>query len=865
MLIYCSVPRGVSSMLLLERMTDSVIGTQQAPKHLVGKQVAKMSLAEITGLLGASRGGLASNEAAKRLHEHGYNILASRSKNSVLKLLIKQFKNSLVYLLVAAGALSFILQDINDGIVITIILLINTSLGFYQEFRSEKAVEKLQNLVGKEVLVKRDGKDTLISEKLIVPGDLVILREGDIIPADIRLFEVNDFTVNESQLTGESLPVTKASTGSGSIAYAGSIAEMGEARGYVYATATNTELGKIAHLSSSTKRVTQFEKSLSSFSTFLMKATFITLLAIFLLKLILVHDVSQTGPLALFIVALSIAVVPEAMPVIVTVTLSRGSLRLAKQHVIAKTLTAVEDLGNITVLCTDKTGTLTENKQTVQKLISDNPKLFQKLAIASLETLDEKRKKFQSSFDQAFINYVPQNIQDEAHALKRLEELPFDPTARRRRVVCSDGRTTYLVEVGSVETLLSLTKDSKAEEYHRIIKEDGEKGLRHLGIAYKELHIAAGDSFDILKHEDSLHFVGFVALEDPLHPTAKHTIALAENLGVAIKILSGDSREVTQYVAAEVGLINKGQKIYIGDEIDALSDKQLTEIAEKNNVFARLNPEQKYRIIKLLKKDGEVVGYQGDGINDAPALKLADVAIAVSNATDVAQESADILLLRNDLGVIVNGIRSGRGIFSNINKYIRYTFVGNWGNLFALGALYLVNTSLPILAIQVLLLSLLGDIPCITIATDNVDSQELHRPSKYNMHALMVVSMILGVVTAVFEIIYFALIKDFAAPVEQTALYLFLSFTQLAVIFSVRNKGHFWQAPKLSLPMKVTFTVVSIITAIVIYLGMTQSIFSFIGLRPWLFVVTLAMTGLFFITMDTMKVWFYRSKFGSSY
>jgi Mg2+-importing ATPase len=846
-------------------MIDSGKTTQKTQKPLAAKQVAGMSLAEITRALGASREGLATPEAIVRQNEYGFNILASRSKNGILKLLVKQFKNSLVYLLVAAGTLSFALQDINDGIVITIILLINTGLGFFQEYRSEKAVEKLQNLVGKEVFTKRDSKDTLIPEKLIVPGDLVILREGDIIPADIRLFEVNDFTVNESQLTGESMPVTKTTFGLQSLVYAGSIVEMGEAKGYVFATAANTELGKIAHLSSSTKRVTQFEKSLSSFSTFLMKATFLTLLAIFVLKIILVHDVSQTGALALFIVALSIAVVPEAMPVIVAVTLSRGSLRLAKQHVIAKTLTAVEDLGNITVLCTDKTGTLTENKQTVQKLIADDPKLFQKLAIASLETLDEKRKKFQSSFDRAFISYVPQEIQEEAHTYKRIEELPFDPAARRRRVVCSDGHTTYLIEVGSVETLLTLTKDSKAEEYHRIIKADGETGLRHLGIAYKELHLAAGDSFDILKHEDGLHFVGFVALEDPLHPTAKHTIALAENLGVAIKILSGDSREVTQYVASEVGLVGKGQKVYVGDDIDAMSDEQLTEVVEKNSVFARLNPEQKYRIIKLLKKEGEVVGYQGDGINDAPALKLADVAIAVSNATDVAQESADILLLRNDLGVIVNGIRYGRGIFSNINKYIRYTFVGNWGNLFALGVLYLVNTSLPILATQVLLLSLLGDIPCITIATDNVDGQELHRPSKYNMHALMVVSMILGVVTAFFEIVYFALIKDFTAPIEQTALYLFLSFTQLAVIFSVRNKGHFWQAPKLSLPMKIAFTGVSVVTVAVIYLGATQSIFSFVGLHWWLFLATLAMTGLFFITMDTMKVWFYKSKFGRSF
>ncbi len=824
------------------------------------KKLKNISVNELADSLKSSTSGLSTSEVKNRQAQYGFNILKNEARRGAIKLLAKQFKSPLVYLLVIASALSFILKDLNDGIVIAAILIINTGLGFYQEYKSEKAVEKLQKLVGKEVLTIRDGKQTIVAERLLVPGDVVILREGDIVPADIRLFGTDDLTVNESQLTGESVAVSKSTEGEHAFVYAGSVIEQGEGHGFVYATARNTELGKIAHLSSSTKRTTQFEKSLSSFSGFLVKVTFLTLLAVFILKIIITHDASHIGTLALFIIALSIAVVPEAMPVIITVTLSRGALNLAKRHVIAKTLTAVEDLGNVNILCSDKTGTLTENKQTVKKVIAVDNNVFQLLAIASLESMDEKRKKFQSSFDKAFLEYVPRDIQDKAKSFSRLEELPFDPVARRRRVVTSDGNKTYLIEVGSVETLLDITQSPKKSEYIKIIKEDGRLGLRHLGVAYKEVQYTSSNDFDILKLEQDLQFVGFVALEDPLRPSAKRTVALAEKLGVAIKILSGDSREVTQYVARQVGLVDSEHGIYTGEEIDKLSDDQLAKVIENNSAFARLNPEQKYRIIRLLKLHGNVVGYQGDGINDAPALKLADVAIAVNNATDVAQESADILLLRDDIGVIVNGIKYGRGIFSNINKYIRFTFVSNWGNFFALSALYLMSVSnLPILPVQVLLTSLLTDLPCITIATDNVDVVELQRPSKFNIHSLMFISMFLGTITAVFEIMYYNLIKSHSAGVAATGLYLFLTFTALIVIFSIRNKSHFWKAPRLSVPMKLGFAIISVVSIALVYIPATKRLLSFSHFSLELIGITALMTAIYFLAMDTVKVWFYKT------
>lgn len=818
---------------------------------------------ELISKLKTSLSGLTDTESDNRLSLYGPNVFKRDSKNGILKLILKQFKSSLIYLLILATLLAFILKDYSDGIIILVILVINTGLGFYQEYKSENAVEKLQKLVSKEILIKREGKETLVSEHAVVRGDLVILREGDIVPADIRLIKVSDLSVNESQLTGESASVSKKTEGEEALVFAGSTIEAGEAEGFVYATGNDTELGKIAHLSSSTKRVTQYEQSLQSFSSFLIKVTFLTLAFVFILKILVDRDGSSIASLGLFIVALSITVVPEAMPVIATITLSQGAMRLAKQHVIAKTLTAVEDLGNVNILCSDKTGTLTENKQKVNEVVADDLKLFQTLAIGSLETLDEKRKKFQSSFDRAFIDYVPKAIQLKANSFERLAELPFDPAARRRRVVFRTDNKTYLVEVGSVETLLNLTKPHKKDQYMKMVKKDGEGGLRHLAIAYKEIEYSK--DFDILKHEKDLTFVGFVSLEDPLRPTTERTINLARKLGLTIKILSGDSREVTHYVASEVGLINKSQLVYTGDEIDSMSDIKLGEVLRDNDVFARLNPDQKYRIIKLLKLQGNTVGYQGDGINDAPALKLADVAIAVNNATDVAQASADILLLRNDLGVIVNGVRYGRTIFSNINKYIRYTMIGNFGNFFALSALYLVSgATLPLLPIQLIMTGLLTDIPLITIATDNVDVKELLRPSKYSTHSLMFISLFMGTFTAMVEIMFFVIIRKQTPEIAQTSLFLFLTISQLAIILCVRNRTHFWQAIKLSVGLKVAISFVAAVTIAITYIGVTRTLFTFAAVPLTTFGLIAGGTLVYLLVLDTVKVWFYDSKVGSS-
>ncbi|HWY33848.1 MAG TPA: HAD-IC family P-type ATPase, partial [Nitrosopumilaceae archaeon] len=325
------------------------------------------------------------------------------------------------------------------------------------------------------------------------------------------------------------------------------------------------------------------------------------------------------------------------------------------------------------------------------------------------------------------------------------------------------------------------------------IAKDGMEGIRHLGLAYKE--ITYTPHFNILEHEDSLKFLGYVRLIDPLRPTTKRTIELAEKLGIGIKILSGDSKEVVEYVGKQIGLLKDKDIVVTGEEIEKMSEMEFRKIVEEVDVFAKVTPEQKYKIISELKNN-HIVGYQGDGINDAPSLKLADVAIAVNTATDVAKDSADIVLLRKDLEVIVSGIQYGRGIFVNINKYIKHTMIGNLGSLFSLGVLYLVVFDLPLLPIQLLLGNLIQDIPLITIFSDNVNEDEVKEPQKYNIHKIMFISLFLGAFSAIFDFIYFAFLGFRVTQYTETSLFLFFTFTQLIIIFSVRNKKHLWQGKR---------------------------------------------------------------------
>ncbi len=598
------------------------------------------------------------------------------------------------------------------------------------------------------------------------------------------------------------------------------------------------------------------KKAWSSFSSFLLKTVLVILGVTFVIKLLLVHNLSLLPHLLLFIIALAIAVVPEALPVIATLTLSTGAVQLAKQHVVAKRLSSIEDLGNLNILCTDKTGTLTEGRMTVQKVMTDDPLQFQLLACASVEPLKEGEKVSGNYLDAAFLAYIPAEIQEQARRFKQTEALPFDPDARRKRVVIEDtpSGTCTLVVLGAVETLLGLSDgDGKRAAYLAEAASAGRQGLRAIGLAYRPL--PSTDHINIPDFEQGLTFLGLVTLVDPLRPTTKQTLAQAAGLGVTVKILSGDSKEVAAYVGSQLGL---GELVYTGEEMAHFSPEQFKNAAEKCNVFARLNPSQKYAIIKALK-DGNIVGYQGDGINDAPSLKLADVGLAVDSATDVAKESADIVLLNRDLGVIINGIRQGRAIFHDIDKYLKYTMVGNFGNLFAMAVLYLVSLDLPLLPVQLLLTSLITDVPLLTIASDTVDNKETRRPEKYNARSLVLISVVLGTCTALFELLFFAFVTTRAPLYIQTSMFIFLTLLQLVVIVSIRHRTLFWKGSGPSPILGIAMALAFIVSVALPYIPFTARLFNFYPLPLLELGLALGLSVAYVVILDLVKVWYYRS------
>jgi len=807
---------------------------------------------------------LSQSEAESHRATSGFNTL-TKSRHTALDVLVRQLKSSLIYLLAVASIVSFAIGDVSDGIIIAVILVINALLGFAQEYRSERAVEKLSTLISKRVSTKRDGKTVQLDQVQLVPGDIILLEEGDVVSADCKLLIAEGLQVNESQLTGESVPVTKAvqageaqHTGGddASLLFTGSVIEKGKATAVVYAIGDATELGKIASLSTRTRKVTQYQKSLQSFSSLLIRVVLVTLTLTFLAKLLLTRDLTHLPAFLLFIVALAIVAVPEALPVIATTTLSTGAMHLAKKQVVVKRLSSLEDLGNVTLLCTDKTGTLTEGKMSIQKVVADDPLRLQRFAAATVKSLSGAGVARQDSFDVAFLAFIPPDIQEQAKAYLQVQALPFDPETRRSCMVIEDASShaRYLVALGAVETLLAVSdcEGPQKERYRAEVTSDGEQGLRDLALAYRELPTSG--PIDIPEYEQHLTFLGFVTLADPLRPTAKQTIERAKALGVAVKILTGDSKEVAAYIGRQIGL---GGEVHTGDELANMQPDELQLVVNSCDVFARVSPAQKFAIIEALKRD-YVVGYQGDGINDAPALKMADVALAVDSATDVAKESADIVLLDQDMGVIINGIEEGRTIFLNIDKYLKYTMVGNFGNLFALVILYLLSLNLPLLPVQLLLTSLITDVPLITIASDGVDTKEAMRPEKYNTRSLMSISLVLGSCTALFELLYFELVSSRPLAFVQTGMFLFLTLLQFIVIVSIRNHSYFWRGVRPSLLLAAAVLLSFFASFALPYVPFTARLFSFtpLPLRDLAIIVGLALV--YLGVLDLIKVRYYR-------
>jgi Mg2+-importing ATPase len=835
-----------------------------------------MSGSDVLGQLDSSERGLNKKQASERLVRYGSNEISKRKVRTGLFIFLSQFKNPLVTILIGASIVAAFLGELTDATIIIVIVAINGLLGFFQEYRSEKAVERLGKYITFTAKVIREEEKLHVDTKELVPGDIVLLGTGDVVPGDMRLLNVEELSIDESSLTGESYPVRKISSEISAesppihemknIAFMGTYVKGGEGSGVIIATGKETYLGKTAQLLKKIKRESEFQKSMTKFGYTLIKIVLASVVLIFLINALLLRDIIST---ILFSVALAIGMVPEALPIVITISLSSGALLLAKKGVIVKRLVSVEDLGNVDVVCTDKTGTITENKLTLERAMDINGNPEDKLILYSLLCNPVRKKKdIGSPIDTAIWNYAKQNFDTKTlEKYSIVKEMPFDSTRKKMSVVVKTNGKLLLISKGAPEIILdssthvwqnneaSLLKDKETAK--KLYEEYGSKGYRVIAVAYKE--IEEKESYT-KADESGLTLLGYVAFMDPPKKTAKQAIKLSRRLGIEVKILTGDGSYVAKEVARQVGLKVEDDEIMLGQEVDKLTDEELQEKVNKIVIFSRATPEHKYRVVKALRKNGRVTACLGDGVNDAPALKEADVGIAVDQGSDIAKDAADIILLKKGLKVIVDGIREGRRTFSNIVKYVIYTISGNFGDLYAIGAASTVLHFLPLLPSQLILANFLTDTPVVAVSTDNVEKEVLVRPRRWDITHIFKFGGLLGLVSAIFDVILILLlflIFNAGDVLFRTALFVEIVLSEVLVLFMIRTDKFFLKSTPPSKKLVLASVIALFVTFALIYLPIT-SIFDFTSLPLLLLGVIILVTVGYIIVTEIVKLAYFK-------
>jgi Mg2+-importing ATPase len=676
-------------------MSQNNESAEQAYEHFFSK-----TSEEVLKQLHSSLTGLASDETNKRLHETGLNTLKARQV-SWLVILLRQFKSPFIYLLIGASLLACVLGEYIDGIMILFFVGINASLGFFQEYRSEQALKALTQYTTSQAKVMRNGEQILVPVDQLVPGDIVKLQPGDIIPADLRLLEVSNLLLDESILTGESEPAVKSVEALSdsklpihkitNIAFSATNVVRGEGVGVIIATGSSTYIGGIAKLTTETPQVSSFEKGMARFSGFVLRLVGITLAAVIFANLMIKGASTNIVELIIFSIALATAVIPEALPVVITFSLSRGASRLAKHKVVVKRLSAIEDLGGIQVLCTDKTGTITENKLTVIDVYGDKHQV-----LSHANRAISQKNAYKDPFDIALENALDTKS---SHSHRISFEIPFDPERKRNSVLVRNDNEPLLIVRGAAESILPFVSSHATSTIKQWIKGQEVSGRRVIVVAHKK--VTSIDEYTKKDEESHLTLSGAISFVDPLKKSTHEAIQKAQHLGVAIKIITGDSSIVAGAIAHEVGLIDDVNKVITAQDFFALSESKQEAAADTYSVFARFSPQEKHQLIDVLQRRFEV-GFLGEGINDAPALKSANVALVVHGASDIAREAADIILLNSSLNVIINGIQEGREVFANTIKYVKMTLASNFGNFYAVAIASLIINFLPMLPIQIL-------------------------------------------------------------------------------------------------------------------------------------------------------------------
>ncbi|WP_246677758.1 MULTISPECIES: magnesium-translocating P-type ATPase [unclassified Mesorhizobium] len=819
--------------------------------------------------LETSVSGLASSEAASRLAKFGRNTLASTSTASALAVFARQFRSPLVLILIFAASVSAFVGEGQEAAIIGAIVLASCALSFTQEYGASRATEALKQRISRKAIVLRDGAECLVAAEEIVPGDVIRLSAGNLIPADGIILDARDFNVSEAVLTGETFPAMKtpgrsapdaALTLRSNAVFTGTSVRSGTATVLAASTGSRTEFASIAAALERQIPETGFARGIRLFGYLMTEIMLAIVILVFFANLLLHRPLIES---LLFSLALAVGLTPELLPAIISVTLARGARAMAANGVIVRRLDAIENLGSMDLLCTDKTGTLTEGVIHLDGWLDvDGNTSADILLWARLNATMQTGLK--NPLDEAIACTPGEGAL--LAAFMKVDEIPYDFIRKRLSVVVrTKDADDLLITKGAVQNVLetcSFVRTAKGleplDEMHRAAIDEkfrrwSADGYRVLGLAIRPFE---GQKTFSREDEIDLAFAGFLLFLDPPKKGVKETLAELAQRGIAVKVISGDNRYVAAHLAQAIGL--RADRIMTGEDLSKLTKSALFAGVQHTDLFVEIDPNQKERIVQALRSRGHVVGYLGDGINDAPALHEADIGISVDSAVDVAREAADIILLKQDLGVLVRGVDDGRKTFANTMKYISITTSANFGNMISMAVASLFLPFLPLLAKQILLNNFLSDVPSLAIASDNVDPDQLRRPRHWDIRFVRRFMISFGLVSSLFDFATFAFLLFFAHATEaafQTAWFVESLLTELAIVIIVRTHRAFWASRPSPLLAWLTLAV-GIIAIMIPYLPFAAW-FGFVPLPLPVLAGLVAITAFYLLASEATKRWFF--------
>ncbi|VVB51516.1 Copper-exporting P-type ATPase B [uncultured archaeon] len=848
--------------------------TPENTQKLAGRlrEYSLLPAEEVLKQMGTKRDGISVAEAHKRLLIHGHNEVVKNKKRGLLIQFAAHFVDPLVLVLFVIAAFSIELGQTVSALIVSLMAVLSVILSFVQEYRASKEAEKLTEMVRTMATVVRDGKSQDIKIKEIVPGDIIDLYAGDMIPADLRVFFAKDLFINQSTLTGESFPVEKVGdavqskgdslTELTNIAFMGTSVQSGTGFGVVVQTAGETQFGELAKKVSEAQTETGFEKGINDYVWLVVRFMLLIVIAVFAINAVLKGNVTEA---LMFSLAVAVGLTPEMLPMFVTVNLSKGAIAMSKKQVIVKRLKSIQNFGAMSVLCTDKTGTLTLDEIVLERHIGIQGNEKEEVLLYSY---------LNSYYQTGLKNQMDKAVLKHGHIkvdkYRKVDEIPFDFSRKVMSVVVEEGGKHLIISKGAPEEVFKkCAKYEKGGDTFDLKEEDlplvrkyydklSAEGFRVLAVAYRKPS-EKKEAYSKADEKD-LTLKGYIAFLDPPRPTARKALHALKKLDIEVKIITGDNDLVTKKICEEVGLEVTG--VVDGARLEGMSDEQLKETVKATNVFVRMSPLQKERVVRALQKNNHVVGYLGDGINDAPSLKASDVGISVNNAADIAKESADIILIEKNLMVLKDGVIEGRKTFGNLNKYIRMGSSSNFGNMLSMTGASIILPFLPMAPIQILLNNFLYDMSQTAIPTDDVDEEYLSKPRPWDIKSIKRFMVFFGPISSLFDFMTFGVFLFLKAPEQlfHTCWFLESLCTQTLVIHVIRTGKIPFIESKPSTPLALTSLLI-----IAVALFLPYSIFApLLGFKspPFAYLlIILGITAAYLVVVQGMKIWF-KKKYG---